>query len=120
MYKIAVIDDEIDILEIVEKYLTRKGDFEVDTYLNPLEALKNKENNYDVILLDVMMPQMNGLDVLEELIKFNPKQKVIIMTAYSTLNTVLESQKKGAAHYLMKPFESLDLLHKKINEIIAS
>ncbi len=65
-----------------------------------------------------MMPQMNGLDVLEKLKDMNSDQKVIMMTAYSTLDKVLKSHKIGATNYVMKPFSSLDALEKKVVEVL--
>jgi len=73
-----------------------------------------------VILLDIMMPQMNGLDALEKIMSKNPNQKVIMMTAFSTLDKVLKSHKYGAIHYLMKPFDSLESLERKVFEVINS
>jgi DNA-binding NtrC family response regulator len=61
---------------------------------------------------------MNGLDVLTEITKKQLKAKVIMMTAYSTLDKVLKSHREGATHYIMKPFESLRVLDQKIKEIL--
>lgn len=116
-FKVAVIDDENEILHMIDKFLNRSGKYEVNTYSNPLVALENI-SGYDVILLDIMMPQMNGLDVLEKIMEKNPNQKVIMMTAYSTLDKVLKSHKQGATHYLMKPFDSLQALETKIQEVL--
>ena len=118
MYNIAVIDDEADILNIIDRYLTKKGKYTVTTYTNPLKALENIDKNYDVILTDIMMPQLNGIDLLEKILEINPNQKVIMMTAYSTLEKVLDSHQKGAVYYLTKPFESLSTLESKIQEAI--
>ena len=67
-----------------------------------------------------MMPQMNGLEVLEKLKAKDSEQKVIMMTAYSTLDKVLKSHKEGATNYVMKPFDSLQALEKKILEVLKS
>ena len=67
-----------------------------------------------------MMPQMNGLEVLEKLKDKNKSQKVIMMTAYSTLDKVLKSHKEGATDFVMKPFDSLQNLEKKILEDLES
>jgi DNA-binding NtrC family response regulator len=65
-----------------------------------------------------MMPQMNGIDVLEKIRDKGEDQKVIMMTAYSTLDKVLKSHKEGATHYIMKPFSSLEALEKQVLEIL--
>ncbi|DAB32536.1 MAG TPA: response regulator [Sulfurospirillum sp. UBA11407] len=116
--KVVIIDDEKEILDMIEKYLRRDVKYVVQTYQNPLLALNAIDNSVDVILLDIMMPQMNGLDVLSELIKKNIKAKIIMMTAYSTLDKVLKSHREGATNYVMKPFESLKSLEEKILEVL--
>ncbi len=117
-YKIAVVDDENEILSMISRFLGRSGKYNVTTYLNPVIAVGSIDNSVDIVLLDIMMPQMNGLDALEKIMERNPKQKVIMMTAYSTLDKVLKSHKEGATHYLMKPFDSLQALEDKIQEVL--
>lgn len=121
-YSIAVIDDEIEILDMLSRFLNRNPDFSVQTFSNPVSALSsiNNSTKYDLVLLDIMMPQMNGLDVLEKLKEINSDQKVIMMTAYSTLDKVLKSHKIGATNYVMKPFSSLDSLEKKVIEVLEA
>ncbi|MGJ0298409.1 response regulator [Aliarcobacter cryaerophilus] len=121
-YSILVIDDEIEILDMLSRFLNRNPNFTVQTFSNPVSALSSINNNtkYDLVLLDIMMPQMNGLDVLEKLKEINSDQKVIMMTAYSTLDKVLKSHKIGATNYIMKPFSSLDSLEKKVIEVLEA
>jgi len=120
IYKVAVIDDENEILSVIQRFLSRSGKYNVTTFSNPVTALDSIDSTYDIIMLDIMMPQMNGLDVLEKLMEKNPNQKVIMMTAYSTLDKVLKSHKHGATHYLMKPFDSLQAIENKISEVLNS
>ena len=119
-YSIVIIDDEVEILDMLSRFLNRNPNFTVQTFSNPVSALSSINNNtkYDLVLLDIMMPQMNGLDVLEKLKELNSDQKVIMMTAYSTLDKVLKSHKIGATNYVMKPFSSLDALEKKVVEVL--
>lgn len=121
-YSILVIDDEIEILNMLSRFLNRNPNFSVQTFSNPVSALSSINNNtkYDLVLLDIIMPQMNGLDVLEKLKEINSDQKVIMMTAYSTLDKVLKSHKIGATNYVMKPFSSLDSLEKKVIEVLEA
>ena len=121
-YSILVIDDEIEILDMLSRFLNRNPNFSVQTFSNPVSALSSINNNtkYDLVLLDIMMPQMNGLDVLEKLKEINSDQKVIMMTAYSTLDKVLKSHKIVATNYVMKPFSSLDSLEKKVIEVLEA
>lgn len=120
VFKVAVIDDENEILSVIQRFLNRSGKYNVTTFSNPVVALDTIDNNYDIIMLDIMMPQMNGLDVLEKIKEKNPNQKVVMMTAYSTLDKVLKSHKYGATHYLMKPFDSLQAIESKIAEVLNS
>jgi DNA-binding NtrC family response regulator len=117
---IVIIDDENDILSMLEKYLTRQCGYKVKTYNNPVTALSSVNQETDLVLLDVMMPQMNGLDLLPKLLEKNPDLKVIIMTAYSTLDKVLNAHRKGATNYIMKPFSSLNELEKKIDDMLKA
>ena len=121
-YSIVIIDDEVEILDMLSRFLSRNQNFAVQTFSNPVSALSSINNNtkYDLVLLDIMMPQMNGLDVLEKLKEMNSDQKVIMMTAYSTLDKVLKSHKIGATNYVMKPFSSLDALEKKVVEVLEA
>ena len=121
-YSILVIDDEIEILDMLSRFLNRNPNFSVQTFSNPVSALSSINNNtkYDLVLLDIMMPQMNGLDVLEKLKEINSDQKVIMMTADSTLDKVLKSHKIGATNYVMRPFSSLDSLEKKVIEVLEA
>ena len=118
MKKIAIIDDEQDILNVLERYLTRKG-YQVETFSNPQNGLNAVKNgNFDLLLLDIMMPILDGLSLLKNLYESNNKTKVIMMTAFDTLEKSLEAHKHGASNYITKPFKSLDIVAEKINNII--
>jgi DNA-binding NtrC family response regulator len=119
VYKVAVVDDENEILSMIQRFLNRSEKYQVTTFSNPVTAVESIDKTYDIVLLDIMMPQMNGLDALEKIMESNPSQKVIMMTAYSTLDKVLKSHKHGATHYLMKPFDSLQAIETKINEVLS-
>jgi DNA-binding NtrC family response regulator len=117
MSTITIIDDENEILSMLDKHLSRAG-HKVRTFNNPVTAISSLPKETDIILLDIMMPQMSGLDALPKLLEKNPKVKVLMMTAYSTLDKVLNAHRFGAADYIMKPFSSLDALSKKIEEVL--
>jgi DNA-binding NtrC family response regulator len=108
MKKIAVVDDEQDILNILKKFFSRANKFSVDIFVNPENAIENiKKNNYDLVLTDIMMPQIDGIELLKQIKAFDSSIKVIMMTAYSTIDKTLESEKLGASDYITKPFVSL-------------
>lgn len=119
--RIMVIDDEVQIGTMLEKALTRSGDIKVTYFDNPINALSRfKKGEYDGVLLDIMMPQKDGISVLEAIKEKDPECVVIMMTAYSTLDKVLQSHKIGADHYLLKPFDSLANVEKKVRELVKS
>jgi len=118
--KILIVDDETEILNMLEKYLSKQGYKNIKTFSNPLEAVRHYNGtNADIVLLDIMMPQMDGIETLEKLKASNNDVRVIMMTAYSTLDRVLKSHKIGADHYLLKPFKSLGEVNEKIQTVIS-
>jgi DNA-binding NtrC family response regulator len=119
MIHVLIVDDEHSIGTMLEKALTRSGDIKVTYIDNPITALSHiRAGEYDGVLLDIMMPQKDGLSVLEEIKAKDPECVVIMMTAYSTLDKVLHSHKIGADHYLLKPFDSLANVEKKVRELV--
>ena len=119
-YKIAIVDDENEILSMLQRFFNRSEKYNVTIYSNPVTAIANIDTTYDAVLMDIMMPQMNGLDALEKIMEKNPDQKVIMMTAFSSLDKVLKSHKYGATHYIMKPFDSLQAVEKEVKEVLES
>lgn len=118
--RIAIVDDEVDVLETLKKFLDKNDDYKIDIYSNANTALENiRDKNYDLILLDIMMPEVNGLDILKEVKEKDKNTKVIMMTAYSTLNTTLKSDTLGADAYLEKPFSSLLNLRGTVEELLS-
>jgi DNA-binding NtrC family response regulator len=113
--KILILDDERDILNVLERFLNRRAMVEVVTVANPIEAIGMiKNGDFKMLLTDIMMPEMNGVEVLKEVVKTRPDVKVIMMTAYSTIDKILECEKIGATDYVTKPFISLKDIESKI------
>jgi DNA-binding response OmpR family regulator len=104
-YKLLVVDDEKDVVETLKNRLTREG-YEVVTAFDGEEALvRVKEDSPDIILLDLMMPKLNGFEVLKQ-VRENFKDKwrpVIIISAAGELDAVKKSYRLEADHYLSKP-----------------
>ena len=107
---IHVIDDEPIILEVLGQLLTSEG-YEVEISASGEEALQKYESRtFDLVLLDLMMPGMSGLDVLRALQRIQPQALVIIITAYASVESAIEAMKIGAFDYVQKPFKHEELL----------
>lgn len=120
MKKIAIIDDETSILDILQRFLSRKKLFEIDIFENPLVALESlKKQNYDLILCDIMMPQLNGIDLVKEIKKIKPEQKIIMITAFSTEDKMIECNALGVNDYLTKPFISMRDVENKVLDVVG-
>ena len=109
--RILIIEDEESLAELVANRL-KKEKYIVDISLDGEEGLYNAlENIYDLILLDIMLPGINGIDILKEIKKNNIKAKVIMLTAKSELEDKLLGFSEGANDYIPKPFH--------IDEVVA-
>ena len=110
MARILVVDDEPDSVELLQEFLTSKG-YKVVTASSGEEALRKvKEERPHLVLLDVRMPGMNGLDVLRKVREFDQEVGVIMATAVNEEVTGREALKLGAFDYIVKPlnFEYLE------------
>jgi CheY-like chemotaxis protein len=110
--KVLVVDDEKDIVEVIQDRLEAYG-FTVATAGNGLEALKKlSTEKFDGIFLDVKMPEMGGIEALEEIRKRDKKIPIIIITSSSTREAAADAVAKGASDYVLKPFEWEELKAK--------
>ncbi|MGC8941498.1 MAG: sigma-54-dependent transcriptional regulator [Sulfurihydrogenibium sp.] len=102
---ILVVDDEEDILVSFKEILEDEG-YKVDISSNPKEAVELvKQNDYDLIISDLKMPQMSGDQFLKEVRKYNQTSSFIVLTAYGTVETAVDCMKHGAFDYLSKPID---------------
>ncbi|NUN13259.1 MAG: sigma-54-dependent Fis family transcriptional regulator [Myxococcales bacterium] len=105
MERILIVDDETSMREFLEIFLRQEG-YVVETASNGEEAIalaKNQE--FDLVLTDLKMPKVTGIEVLERVKSLWANTQVIVMTAYSTAETAIEAMKKGAYDYISKPFK---------------
>ncbi len=110
--RILVADDEESIRWVLSKALTKQG-YEIDLADNGQDALlMSRKQSYDLAILDIKMPGMTGLDLLNKLQEQSPKTLVVIMTAESSMKNAVEAMKRGAYDYITKPFdlEALDAI----------
>jgi nitrogen regulation protein NR(I) len=110
MAKILVVDDERNVLRAFEEILSTRG-HEVVAVRGAEEALSRlKDGDTDLVIMDVCLPGMNGLDAVARIKQFQPALPVIVMTGQSTTSTAIEATKRGAFDYQLKPFEPSEML----------
>jgi two-component system response regulator AtoC len=109
--KILIIDDEQSLLESLEMFFSEKG-FLVQCATSALEGLEmHRTEEPDVIILDVRLPDKNGLDILSELQGKHPYKNIIIITAFHDMDTTIKAMKRGALEYIPKPIDIEELEH---------
>jgi two-component system, NtrC family, response regulator HydG len=112
--RVLVVDDEPTLLRALEALLRKKG-YEVTGLDSPIMATqKLAQEDYDVALLDIKMPQLSGLELLNAVKHRRPEVEVIMMTGHATVETALAAVKAGAYDYLTKPFEDVELVARSV------
>ncbi len=115
---ILVIDDEPNIRRSLELILKEAG-YQVGTAENALLGLNRiKTGQYDLVFLDLKLPDKNGMEILPEIRQLYPDLPVLILTAHATLDSAVEAVRRGARDYLLKPIKPAHLL-ERIQEILA-
>lgn len=132
MFKILVVDDDAGLRFSIKSAFTAFKKFEVfEAFdgINALEKIKAAETKFDIVLLDVDMPRLNGLEALKQIKEFDPGLIVLMLTAHATLKDAVIAVKDGAYNYVSKPVSSEDLIalvekaihaHSLISNIAAS
>lgn len=116
--RILVVDDEEIVRISCKRTLVPEG-YEVDTAASGTEGLELFEKSkYDLVLIDLKMPGIDGIEMLVNIKRQRPEQNVMIMTGYDTIEHIVESISSGAAHYLGKPFTP-DTLIERIHEVLG-
>jgi len=119
--KILIVDDELIMRESLAGWLERDG-HDVDTAASGEEALyKCKDRRFDILLVDIKMEGMSGLDVLKQIKGSDPDVAVVMITAYGSIPSAIEAMKNGAYDYLLKPFDpnELGVIIEKIIDLQA-
>jgi DNA-binding NtrC family response regulator len=117
--KVLLVDDEVPFVDAMTRRLTKR-DLEVLPAFTGMEALEKleKEKSVEVVILDVKMPGIDGIETLREIKKKFPLVEVIMLTGHATVETAIEGMKLGAYDYLMKPCD-MDVLMTKVSEAAA-
>jgi len=106
--KIAIVEDDINMRKSLEISMGDFKEYEVVTFKNATDALKKLDDTFDLIITDINMPKMDGIEFIKEL---NGKYEVIIMTGNATLNRAIESIHLGVKDFLLKPFDIDSLIN---------
>ncbi len=120
--KIAIVEDDINMRKSLEIAMGDFKEFEIKTFKNAIDALKKLDDSYDLIITDINMPKMDGIEFIKEL---NGRYEIIIMTGNATLSSAIESIHLGVKDFLLKPFEIDTLIEaikreSKIQEVKKS
>ncbi|MBT0881082.1 MULTISPECIES: sigma-54 dependent transcriptional regulator [unclassified Campylobacter] len=110
--KIAIVEDDINMRKSLE--LSLSDDYELKTYKNPIDALKELDDSFDLIISDINMPKMDGLEFVKTALEQKISAEFIIITGNATLNKAIEALRLGVKDFLTKPFD-LDKLYEAIN-----
>jgi DNA-binding NtrC family response regulator len=108
---ILVVDDELDMLALLAMIISEKTDHKVTTTNNPLEVVQFvKEREYDLIISDLKMPNMDGIELIAEIRKVDQYIPILVITAYGSIESAEDAINKGAYDYITKPFRKEQIL----------
>lgn len=118
--KLLVVDDNVQLIEAVKEYFSRSNKIEVtfEAYDGEkgIELVEKEKDNYDVLILDLIMPNKDGIYVLDEMKRRGIDKKVIVSTSYNTVEVIRKVSDYGVNYYMLKPFDFIDL-EKRILEL---
>ena len=119
MNSILVVDDEAGMRAAVQEALQRKG-YSVDVAEDGREAIRKiGATEYRMVISDMQMPGLGGMDVLKEVKKTNPHVPVLLITAFGTIGKAVEAVKEGAVDFILKPF-TLDVLEETVEKALKA
>lgn len=111
--KVLMIDDNIQLIEAVKEYFKKHSEIEIALSANDgkegIEVIEREKDQYDLIILDLIMPVKDGLYVLEEMKNRNIQKNVIVATSYNAMEVIRQVSEYGVDYYVLKPFEFEDL-----------
>ncbi len=121
MIRLLIVDDEKEIGTFLSHLFTSKGyNVKVVNSGKEFSSIDFTVHHFDAAMIDLNLPDADGLSLLQNLKKWQPACKAIIMTGYSTIQTAVNAMKLGASDYIEKPFDDIDLLEKQIDQMITS
>lgn len=117
--KVLMIDDNIKLIEMVKEYFSDHANIDLSLEahdgIEGLKLIKENQNDYDVVILDLIMPNKDGISVLEDMKKLSINKKVIVLTSYNAQDMIRKVSELGVDYFILKPFD-LKELEKRIIE----
>lgn len=117
--RVLMVDDNINLVEMVKEYFSShefiKISLEAHDGLEGIDIIEKNQNDYDIIILDLIMPNKDGIYVLDEMKKRKIDKKVIVATSYNSSDVIKQVSSYGTNYYILKPFELSDLEKRIIN-----
>lgn len=121
--KLLMVDDNVNLVKMVREYFSGSAEIEVvfEAYdgVDGIQLIEDKKDEYDLILLDLIMPKKDGMYVLEEMKNRGIDKKVIVTTSYNASDVIREVSEYGVSYFILKPFELSDL-EKRIKDTLKT
>ena len=119
--KVLMIDDNLELIKMVKEYFSDHASIDISLEahdgIQGMKLIKEHQNDYDVVILDLIMPKKDGLSVLQEMKDNNIDKNVIVLTSYSAQDMIRKVSEMGIKYFILKPFELVDL-EKRVIECV--
>ncbi|SDY26534.1 two-component system, NtrC family, response regulator [Evansella caseinilytica] len=120
MFQLLIVDDEIEVCNFLKYLFEAKGCLVMTaTTKTVAEQCLHSDTRFQLALIDLKLPDTNGLEILQETRKMQPQCKAVIMTGYSTIQSAVDAIKLGAADYIEKPFDNIDDLEQLVDHLLT-
>ncbi len=121
--KVLMIDDNLELIQMVKEYFSDHASIDISLEahdgIEGMKLIKEHQNDYDVVILDLIMPKKDGLSVLQEMKDNNIDKNVIVLTSYNASDMIRKVSEMGIKYFILKPFELTDL-EKRVIECVES
>lgn len=115
---VLIVDDEVEITQMIKKHLALEG-IDTEAFNSSIEALKDhKKHLHPVVILDIRMPEMDGVTFIREVKRIHPTCIVFIITGYGSMDNLTECLELGAADYFTKPFKDLNFIVRSVQDAL--
>ena len=119
--KVLMIDDNLELIKMVKEYFSDHASIDISLEahdgIEGMKLIKEHQNDYDVVILDLIMPKKDGLSVLQEMKDVNIDKNVIVLTSYNASDMIRKVSEMGIKYFILKPFELVDL-EKRVIECV--